>query len=306
MAFGSMLLVYSTLLFGHVLAALFAFAMFTLVRPPNASTGHLIAAGVLGGLTVLTEFPVAVVVAVITLGAFFRHRARALYVVAAGVPAAAALALYNLRLFGNPLVFSYQWTGYSGPREEAKAFVENFYGPTLERFFHVLISPRGLLIATPVVLVALAGLVLMWKRGSRFDAGVAASAFIAMLCVQGSWANSYAGGAGPRYLVPALPFLVAPLAVAWRRWRLLTGVLAAVSIITMVAATLVEPQMGTNHEAGLRYWLQQGLSGDLEPNIFTVVLGPPGWAIYLAGVAGAGLLLWRRARHTARATAGKP
>jgi hypothetical protein len=301
-----MLLVYSTLLFGHVLAALFAFAMFMLIRPPNASTGHLIAAGVLGGLTVLTEFPVAVVVAVIILGAFFRHRSRALYVIAAGIPAAATLALYNLRLFGNPLVFSYQWTGFSGPREDAMGALGIFNGPTIERFFHVLVSPRGLLIATPVVLIALAGLVLMWKRGSRFDAGIVAGTFIAMLCVQGSWANSYAGGAGPRYLVPALPFLVAPLAVAWRRWRLLTGVLAAVSVITMVAATLVEPQMGTNHEAGLRYWLQQGFSGDLEPNIFIVALGSSGWALYLIGLAAAGLLLWRAARSTAVARDGSP
>lgn len=293
MAFGTLIVVYSTILFGHVLAALFAFAMFLMVRKPDASWTRLLAAGALGGAAVLVEYPVALVVAVITVAAFIRHRHRAVALVAGGIPAAILLGLYHIRLFGDPFTFSYQWSAFSGPQQEANTVTGVFAGPTFERFVHVLISPRGLLIATPILLVAFVGFIPMWRKGWRFDVLTSLASVLAMIAIPMSWGNSYAGGAGPRYFVPALPFLVASLAVGWSRWRRFAVALAIISVVTMVAATLTEPQMGTQFEAGLRYWLTLAVQGNLEPTVYSVVAPGFAWVIYPASVLAAGYLLIR-------------
>jgi hypothetical protein len=56
--------------------------------------------------------------------------------------------------------------------------------------------------------------------------------------------NGYHGGfsAGPRYLVPGLPFLALPLVVAFTRWRRLTGVLALLSIGQQLLLTATDAQ----------------------------------------------------------------
>lgn len=297
MAFGSLLLVYSTILFGHVLAALLAFAMFLLVRRPERSWLALLGAGALGGAAVAVEYPVALIVAVVAIAAFVRHRWKALAVVAGGAPFAALLGLYHVRLFGDPFTFTYQWSAFSGPQEEADAVTEIFAGPTLERFFHVLFSPRGLVIATPILLIAVLGFLPMWRKGWRFDVLVSLSAVIAMLAIPFSWGNSYAGGAGPRYFVPALPFLVAALAAAWRRWPLFAWAAAGISVLTMVAATITEPQVATGLEAGLRYWLTFAAEGDFEPTIYSLALGSFSWVVYLGTIAAAVYFLVRVARR---------
>ena len=293
MALGTLLLVYSTILFGHVLAALLAFAMFLLIRRENANWWQLLGAGALGGAAVLVEYPVIVIVAVITIGAAVLHRAKVLAVVAGGIPLAILLGLYHFRLFGDPFTYTYQYTAFSGVREEASGFLASFAGPSLERLAHVLVSPRGLLIATPVVLLGVMGLFPMWKRGRSFDVLIVSFVVAAMLAIPSSWSNSYAGGAGPRYFTPALPFLVAPLAVAWTRWRLLASLAAAVSLVTMIAATLTEPQMATQFEAGLRYWLMLIFRGDVEPTIYGLGLGPAGVWAYFGSIVVVVILLLR-------------
>ena len=295
MSLGTLLLVYSTILFGHVLAAVALFGAFLLVREEEASWWRLLGVGALGGAAVLFEYPAALVVAVLVVAAVVRHRLRALAVVVGGIPGLVLLILYNLRLFGSPVVFTYQWSAFGGAREEANDLVGVFAGPTLERFAHVLVSPRGLLIATPVVAACFLGMALMWRKGLRFDALVTASAFLAMLAVQGSWSNSYAGGAGPRYVVPALPFLVAPMAVVWARWRIATPVLAGIGLVTMSVATLTEPQLGSHFEAGLRFWLTRLVGSELTNTVYTLVVNGWGWLVHALTVGWAGFLLIRAA-----------
>lgn len=295
-ALGTLLIVYSTILFGHVLAALFLFGMFLIVRRPNPSSWALAAGGALGGAAVLTEYPAGLVVALLTVATVWRHRAKVLALIAGGVPFALGLGAYHIRLFGDPFTFTYQWSAFFGPQEQATAMTEIFAGPTGERFLHVLFSPRGLLIATPVLLVAAIGLVPMWRQGWRFDVLVVAAAVLAMLSIPFSWGNSYAGGAGPRYFTPAIPFLVAPLAVAWGKWRIAAGVTAVISLFTMILATLTEPQVATHLEGGIRYWLVVAGRGDWEPTVYNFAFGGFGWVVYAATIAGAVWLVARSMR----------
>lgn len=288
MALGSLLLVYGTLLFAHVLAALLGFAMFLLVRDRRTSPGGLALAGALGGVAVLVEYPLALVVAIMVGTAFFVHRTRAWPVFAGGVPALIALGLYNWQLFGSPIVFSYQWNVFHGIRNEAADTLEIFAGPSWDRFVDVLISPRGLLVATPVVILAIVGFGLMWKRGWRVDVVVPLLAFLSMLAIQASWENSFAGGAGPRYVTPGLPFLAAPLAVAWKRWRVICSALALVGVVTLFLATVTTPQLNSGFTAGLGYWVGEVLDGRAAPQAYTQWLGPWGWLVYLGSLIACG------------------
>lgn len=288
MALGSLLLVYGTLLFAHVLAAVLGFGMFLLVRRRTTSPVGLAVAGALGGVAVLVEYPMALIVALMVGTAFFVHRWRAWPILAGGIPAVAALGLYNWGAFGSPVVFSYQWNVFHGIRDDAAETLEIFAGPSWHRFVDVMVSPRGLLVATPVVILAILGFVLMWKRGWRIDVVVPLLAFLSMLAIQVSWENSFAGGAGPRYVTPGLPFLVAPLAVAWKRWRVITSALALVGVVTLVLATVTTPQLNSGFTAGLGYWVGEVLEGRVAPQAYSQWLGPWGWLVYLATVIGCG------------------
>lgn len=290
LAFGSLLLVYSTLLFGHVLAACLAFAMFILIRDRAATGRQLLAAGVVGGLAVIVEYPLALVVAILVGAAVRLHRVRAWRLIVGGLPAVALLGWYNWTAFGSPLLFSYQFSGFL---EEPRAATEIFPGPSFSLFVDVLFSPRGLFVAAPVLVLAVLGLLRMGRTQFRFDAIVAGLAFVAMLMVQVSWSNPYAGGAGPRYVTPGLPFLVAPMAVAWKRWQVPARVLAAISIGTMVLATVTDPQLSSSFQAGLRHWVEELLAGHLAPTVWTLLAGGMGWLIHVATIAAVGLVLWR-------------
>lgn len=297
LALGTLLLVYSTLLFGHVVGGLAAFAMFLLVRTENASPSRLLAAGAVGGAAVLIEYPLALPVIVIAGAAVALHEKKGALVFLGGLPAAGLLAFYNWALFGSVFTLSYQWSAFTEPPDQAAATFEIFAGPSFERFLGVLFSPRGLFVATPVVIAALLGLVLMWRRGRRSDVLVPALVFASLLVVQLSWANSFAGGAGPRYLTPALPFLAAPLAVAWSEWRVATPVLAGFSVITAVLATFTNPQLPSEFTSGLEHWLTLASDGLVSETVFTLNLGAAGWLVHVLLVGLAILLIVRlRAR----------
>jgi len=290
---GSMLFVYSTLLFGHALAATLAAAMYLIVRRAGASGPMLVVAGLLGGSAVLVEYPVALILVIITGAAFTMHRWRATLVLLGGIPPAILLAIYNNATFGSPTTLSYQWVSWANPLNEARTTFDMFDGPSIDRFLHLLFSQRGLFVATPIVVIGLMGLVPLWKRGFRVDAAVVGLSVCAMLFVQGSWGNSFAGGAGPRYLVPALPFLVAPLAISWTRWPRVSAAMSAISVLTMTAATFSDPQLPSDFDAGLGYWLKSIAAGDVAPTLWTRGLGGFGWLVHGLTVLCAAGALWR-------------
>lgn len=299
MSLGTLLLVYSGLLFGHVLAAVLAFGMFLIVREPDRSALALATAGSLGGAAVITEFPAALVVIAVGVIAVFIHRRRVWALLAGALPFAVFGAWYNFRVTGSPIVTAFQWSAFSGPRSQHEPLKDVFAGASWDRLLDVLFSERGLLIGSPVLLLALAGIWLLFRRGRRVDASAALGAIVLMVAVQVAWANSYAGGAGPRYVVPALPFMAAPVAVAWERWRRAGLVLGGIGVLTMMAAFFTEPQLGSDFSAGLGDWLATALAGDFAPNWLVIAFGPVGWMVHVAFV-GVAIMLLANARRDFR------
>jgi hypothetical protein len=97
------------------------------------------------------------------------------------------------------------------------------------------VGGRGLLLSSPVLALAAVGLVLLWRRRLRAEAGLAAAVVLAFLLVEAGYFLPYGGiSPGPRFFVPALPFLALGFPLAFRRWRLVTY---AATVFSVVATT---------------------------------------------------------------------
>jgi hypothetical protein len=91
----------------------------------------------------------------------------------------------------------------------------------------VLFGTRGLLYFSPVLVAAAVGLWLLWRRGVRAEAVLAAVVVVLFLLLNAGYFLVYGGGTpGPRFFAPALPFLALGLPSALARWPRSTFVLA--------------------------------------------------------------------------------
>jgi hypothetical protein len=153
----------------------------------------------------------APMVAVLLAGTFVRSPRAAL--LAAGIVAAAAavVCVFNIHWFGHPF----------GPVSMMVDVNRDVHGTrstfhlALDGFAGLLVAPnRGLLIFSPVVLIAAAGVRAAVLEGWRSPLRWCALAALAQYGLFGAYSVWWAGHTyGPRYLLDALPLLV-PLAAA--------------------------------------------------------------------------------------------
>lgn len=221
--------------FAHDATAAFLFASFLL-----AWRNRPLAAGLLAGGAVLVDYGGALGVVVIALYVAprgWRHLGR---FVAGGLPAAAALAAYDWAVFGAPWHLSYSYIDNLYAADQRTGF----FGigiPHLVSSFEAFAGPGGLLVVSPILVLALAGL---WIAGRSHPAEALACAAIVVVFVllDCSYFLPYGGvSPGPRFLVPGLPFLALGIAPAFRRFPRTSVLAAAVSVVSMTALTLVWP-----------------------------------------------------------------
>ncbi len=202
--------IYATLFFGHGLAAALAmFGYYAAVASPGSSPtsrGPALAAGAFAGLMVLVETQTAALAVGLLAALALRRGARSLLLAGLGaLPFAAAQAIWNYAIFGNPFEFAYghkadatlsaiHATGLFGMGlPSAEALVGLTFGPHRGLFFHA----PALLLAVFVVLPGVSG-------AARWAAGLAVlhTLFLAGFKdwpAGDSWA--------PRHLLPAVPLL---------------------------------------------------------------------------------------------------
>lgn len=278
--FGSMLLPFSGILFGHVMAAFFLYAAFN-VLTTRTSSRYLLLSGALAGASVCVEYTAAIGVLLLAVLATRRFGPRVVWWLAGGTLLAIPLGWYQHIAFGSPLRFSYQFTAFEGVVDRAQPLFHIFGEPSLENLAELFIGGRGLIVATPVLLCAVAGGLAQIRRRDA-DAWVGVAMFFAFLMIPIFWENPWGGASpGPRYMTPAIPFLVVPLAWAWKRWPILTRGAAAVSVLTMTSALVVQAMPYSGAPAGLPVWLRLLGMGLTSPTWFTVVFGwPMGWTIH--------------------------
>jgi hypothetical protein len=246
------------------------------------------------GYAVASEYPLFFVAVVLGLYLLSRRDAltplgvvrRAGAYIAGGVVGIVPLLLYNHYAFRS-------WThlAYSDvPRQH-----KGFFGiglPSLKVLATLLFDSRGLFTLSPVLLMGAIGTVLLYRRGWRAEALTIGGICLCYLGYNSGYYLPFGGGfMGPRFLTTMLPFLAVPLGIAFKRFPGPTIALAAISITTMVIATITHPLTG--YETEVVVWARYLREGFFQPTIASAYGLGRGWGAiwpFLLAAGGAVLL----------------
>jgi hypothetical protein len=272
---------FATKLMDHVVTGYLSFSAFALLAaaPDDERRRHLctLSAGALSGFAVVVNY--TSILAVLLLGAFAATRFRAIRPLAffalGGAPSALLLAGYHQISFGHPL----HTANHFQPQmmNEEGRFLGMIGVPDLGVGWKLLFSMRhGLFFSSPVLACAVVGFFLAWTRRAARGALVLCAGMSVVTWLLNAAFNGWHGGSsfGPRYLIPALPFLALPLPWAFHRLPRLSSSLALLSFGMMTIANAVSPQVPPHLEDPYREFLLPLLAGGSYVRGATVVHGP--------------------------------
>jgi hypothetical protein len=274
----TIVMTFSAEFFSHVISAALAFAAFCLLmkeRDGSMRRSLVFVAGLLAGLAVTFEFQTGLVGVVLIFYALAKRSdrmGRAAAYAGGAVLGAAPMLAFNTWAFGNPLKLAYSdavaFPGRSG-HDVLGLNSDGFFGITVPRFdsaTDLLFASRGLIVLTPIIVMAVVG-VFMMRRKHRAEANtILAIAAVYFIYNSGYWLPYGGGTPGPRFLIPALPFVAIGLAYAYKRLPALTLGLAIPSALFMLVGTLTYPLIG---KQGIGTWADWLVQGRLEHTALT-------------------------------------
>lgn len=304
-------LAYAGAFYSHQLSAAMLVGAFALARGDRFDRiGRLVGIGFLLGYAVISEYPVVLVAGVLflfTAGRLLQAKALAkvVWVVLPAAVLGVGLMAYNNTVFGGPFNlgygFSEQWetqhqTGFMSltlPHWDA------IWGITFGAF-------RGLFFFSPLLLLGIPGLITWWKSGKyRAEWWVSLASVLVMFLFNSSSVMWWGGFAvGPRYFLPALPFLALALGFAFERWgglgwfKILAALLAAWSLVATWGLTLAGQAFPSDVIANplLEYALPNWQAGNIARNFGTIFdLEGAASLVPLVAILTAILLAWRYA-----------
>jgi hypothetical protein len=296
---GSITFPYATAMFAHaVTIGLLAISLWAIFRE---TPRHDYIAGVAAGLSVASEYPA--VIACAGIGFYLLHAGwvRAWRYGLALIPAVVIILANNFLISGSPFSIGYGSNPAFPEISAGNAFGFNLPDPHAMRLL-VWGEYRGLLFWSPVLAMAIPGLVVLFREDRRSAVLAAFVCAVVMLQVGSfySWFGGYA--VGPRYLAPAVPFIGLAAAYGIKRFPLPGAVLTAGSAMLMglVTAIAIDPPQDVLTPLQ-SFYLVRLREGRLAPNLGTLL----GWShsaslIALAAfviVAAAGVWLLTRERH---------
>ena len=303
----TILMTFATEFFSHAISTTVAFGAFCVLmrerqgepRPALVALG-----GLLAGLACTFEVQAGLVGVVLAAYAIARGgwlRRAGAYAGGALVGALPMLA-FNTWMLGAPWKLGYRDAvaeiGVSG-HAEIGLNDDGFFGITLPRLDaagDLLYGGRGLLVLTPILVMAVIGVLIMRRSGHRAEAwtilGVAGAYFL----YDAAYWQPYGGGTpGPRFLIPALPFVAVGLAYAYRARPATTLALAIPSALAMLVATITYPLLG---EEGTRRWVELLADGTIEHTVWTIAGIGPNWLAIMPFLALLGGAIWFAVRAT--------
>jgi hypothetical protein len=247
-AFGTMFFPYGTMLFEHNLIAVALLASWYCAyrarESANGARRYLVLAGLCAGLAAISNNIMAVPVVMIGAYVLMARIERGWLWMCAGLLGPFLLITsYNAVCFGSPFATNY---AYMNPGFMEDGGLLSVFGvPRPGVLASILFSPfRGLFVTSPVLILGVAGLGLLWKIPRlRADALLCTSICVFLLLFNTTF-NGWHGGWAvlPRYLGPAVPFLALPIVLVYRRLPRGTVTLAALSTVIMFVITAVDAQ----------------------------------------------------------------
>jgi len=216
----------------------------------------LLVAGLALGAGLLCEYTLGILAVGLSVYALLhlrQKRAILWYWLGALVPLLPFLG-YTMVCFGRPTI-PYE---YSVNPEFREGMSQGFQGivafnPTV-LYYITIHRYRGLFYHSPFLVLAVSGWIAMWREQHwRSDALLSISMTIAYLVFDASYYMWWGGWTnGPRHLIPALPFVVAPLVWVWRSGkigRILLAWLVAIALFFNTVPVLVDAQIPQGYQA---------------------------------------------------------
>jgi hypothetical protein len=320
---------YSTIFYGHQLSAALGLGAFALVWKRRWP----VAAGLLLGLAVCVDYTSVILAAVVSAYALARLGGkRGGLVIAGGLPLAVALGLYHAAAFGHPLALPYDFVLQEHRRQ---GWFMGIAAPDARVAWAILFgSYRGLFYGAPWLITGVPGLVVLFRRGFRAEALASGTIVLAYVLLNAGLVDWHGGWAmGPRYLIPAIPFLAVGAMGLVRAWpessparRGLAGgggLAVALSASLMLMGTAVRPDVPLTIARPFQQFLipsfergrvarsnhpidGDGVSGRRAAWNLGHLLGLEGLPTLLPLAAWVGLFGWALARAARRSTSSSP
>ena len=305
---GTLAFPYSTVLFGHQLAAVaIAFAFMLLWRQREEwSNRRAIVAGALTGFAAISDAMGLFLAAFLGFYALWlaaQHRGASATARRILPFALIALAIFAIQLaanwssFGNPLTFPHMYHAQAAFRARHTSGFFGIHAPQLYPLYQLTVGPwRGLFYGSPVLLLALPGFFLLGRKW-RAEALLIAASWLCILLLNSGYENWTTGSAyGPRYQIVALPLLIIAVAAAASQWPRIFRILALVSIAFTAIVTAQTPLIPEDLRTPLAIALAQFAQGGLLQGNVGMLFGLPGLSslLPLALIEAAILYLLRR------------
>lgn len=256
--FGTIAYPYAAQFVSNSLAGMFLYSSFYFLHRARNDVGAgekcLLLGGISAGAALLLEYTVALPAGLLVLYAIRVAPSRkALILFSLGIGVFVVILLgYNYAIFGTPFDVTYHHMADDVHSRELSGGIFGFSLPSLSVLYKILLgSERGLFFFCPVLLLAFPGFYYFFRiPGQRWEASLFAAiagGLTLMISGMGNWNAGWAFG--PRYLTPAVPFLMAPVALCWNEWRARSSTIgrwgislpAALSIMIVAASTITFP-----------------------------------------------------------------
>lgn len=225
-SFGTLLFFYSTKFMAHVMGAFLGFgAFYILFKLKNKILENkywYFLAGLLLGLATLVEYTHAIGAALLTfyaLAGFKKEKIKhyILFILGATLMALVFFS-YHYKCFGSPFTLATTYSAKCGPIP--------FSWPRLKFIFEFTLGPyRGMFLYMPILLISFYGIFTFFKRPDKryLQEMILICVFfisvLFMLCIMANWHWPWGGSFGPRHFVSCIPFLMIPIAFAYRKLK---------------------------------------------------------------------------------------